>query len=194
MKDKSETVYQRLTGKGIFPHHFAFTLLMPFRNIFLSPKKLIKRLELKVDSNVLEIGPGPGYFSVDVAKAIPCGRLYLFDIQKEMLDIAKKRLEKRKISNVEYHLSNGFEFPYKANHFDVIFMITVLGEIENKEEYVKEIHRVLRKNGTISISEQFGDPDKMTIDEINELFAKNDFELYKKYGSKNNFTVNYIKL
>lgn len=38
-------------------------LLFPLRNIFLSPKKLIQRLELKEDHYVLEVGSGPGYFS-----------------------------------------------------------------------------------------------------------------------------------
>lgn len=47
------------SGKGIFPPKYAFTLLIPFRNIFLSPKKLIRRLALQDDHTVLEIGQVP---------------------------------------------------------------------------------------------------------------------------------------
>ena len=85
----------------MFPTKYAFTLLIPFRNIFLSPRKLIERLDIKEDHKVLEIGPGPGYFSTHVAKKLKNGRLVLLDIQQEMLDISKKRLNKRKIVNVE---------------------------------------------------------------------------------------------
>lgn len=82
---------------GVFPYQLAFTLLIPLRNIFLSPKTLIQRLELKKDYNVLEIGAGPGYFSSEVARAVPRGVLVLADIQQEMLDLAGKRLAGKRI-------------------------------------------------------------------------------------------------
>ncbi len=81
--------------KGVFPHEWAFTLLFPLRNIFLSPEKLIRRLDVKENYKVLEVGPGPGYFSIPVARKLKNGKLYLADIQSEMLEYAKKRFEKR---------------------------------------------------------------------------------------------------
>lgn len=36
-------------GKGVFPPQYAFTLLLPLRNLFLSPRKLIQRLHLADD-------------------------------------------------------------------------------------------------------------------------------------------------
>lgn len=194
MQGKYSDVFNRMVKKGVFPHQFAFTLLIPLRNIFLSPRKLIQRLELKENYNVLEVGPGPGYFSAQVAKAIPHGTLTLTDIQKEMLDFAEKRLAKKKISNVEYHLCNGVDFPFESNKFDVIYMVTVLGEVENKEQYIKEFFRLLRPNGILSISEQAGDADKMSIDEIKDLLSGSGFELAKLYGTENNFTINFRKI
>lgn len=194
MKEKYSRVFGRIAKKGaLFPPQLAFTLLIPVRNIFLSPKKLIKRLELKEKYNVLEVGPGAGYFSSEVAKAISNGKLVLTDIQEEMLAISEKRLTKKKIFNVEYHLCNGVTFPFENNEFDVIYMVTVLGEIENKQQYAKEFFRVLRPNGILSISEQPGDPDKMTIGEIKELLDYSGFKVDKLYGTKNNFTINFRK-
>lgn len=193
MKKKYADIFKRVTKEGIFPHQFAFTLLIPLRNIFISPKKLIQRLDLKENYNILEVGPGPGYFSSRVAKAIPYGKLTITDIQNEMLDIAKKRLDKKNISNVEYHLCNGVDFPFESNKFDLIFMVTVLGEIENKKEYIKEFFRVLCDDGTLSISEQAGDADKMSVDEIKELLHNSGFKFYKYYGTKKNFTINFRK-
>ncbi|WP_035571454.1 class I SAM-dependent methyltransferase, partial [Halonatronum saccharophilum] len=144
MKGKKSSVINRVAKKGVFPYQFAFTLLIPLRNIFLSPKKLIERLDLKDDYNVLELGVGPGYFSVKVAKSLSNGKLILADIQQEMLDIAQKRLTKKKVFNVEYHLCNGIDFPFEDDSFDVVYMVTVLGEVENKEGYIKEFYRLLR--------------------------------------------------
>jgi ubiquinone/menaquinone biosynthesis C-methylase UbiE len=64
----------------------------------------MERLELKENHIVLELGPGPGFFSVPFAKKLKNGKLVLADIQKEMLDYTKKRMAKRKLQNVEYYL------------------------------------------------------------------------------------------
>lgn len=177
--------------KGVFPYQWAFTLLIPLRNIFLSPKKLIERLDLKENYKVLEVGPGPGYFSIPIARKVKNGKLFLVDIQPEMLEYAERRLKKRKIENVEYHLCNGTTFDFIDEYFDVIFLVTVLGEVENKESYIKEFYRMLKRDGTVSVSELAGDPDKMSIEELRVLFEKHNFFIHAQYGNKRNFTINF---
>ena len=192
-KREKKDIAGRLAGKGVFPHEMAFTLLIPLRNMFLSPRQLIKRLELNQSSKVLEVGPGPGYFSVKVAKAIPQGELVLADIQQEMLDYAKKRVDKRGFNNVSYSLCDGQTFPFPDNHFDRIFMVTVIGEVENQKAYLKEFLRILRKGGILSISELAGDPDKMSTTEIKAICESAGFTLDKIHGSERNYTANFRK-
>jgi len=152
---------------------------------------LIKRLELSNDSIVLEVGPGPGYFSAHVAGAIPEGKLILTDIQRKMLDYARKRLNKKKITNVEFYQCDGNNFPFENNKFDRIFLVTVLGEVEHKREYIEEFYRLLKPGGLLSISEQAGDPDRMSISEIKDLLKDSGFELNKTFGNNKNYTVNF---
>jgi ubiquinone/menaquinone biosynthesis C-methylase UbiE len=191
--NKNSKSEKSFTGKGIFPYKFAFTLLIPLRNIFLSPKKLIERLELKEDFIVLEIGPGPGYFSIKVAQRLTQGKLVLADIQQEMLDYAKKRIEKRGLKNVEYKLCDGEKLKFSNEYFDRVFMVTVIGEVVQKEKYIHEINRILKKGGLLSISELAGDPDRMNIEELKELTAIGGLKLQKHFGSKKNYTINFIK-
>lgn len=193
MKKRDGGIFKRVTDKGIFPYQFAFTLLIPIRNIILSPKKLIRRLDLMKDYNVMEVGSGPAYFSAEIASIIPNGKLILTDIQEEMLKLARKRLSRKGITNIEYHLCNGLDFPFEDNKFDLIYMVTVLGEVENKEQYIREFFRMLRPGGVLSISEQAGDPDKMSIEEIKEIVYGFGFKFSKFYGTKNNFTINFRK-
>jgi ubiquinone/menaquinone biosynthesis C-methylase UbiE len=181
------------SGKGIFPHKYAFTLLTPLRNIFLSPKKLMKRLEIKMDSVVLEVGPGPGYFSIKIAKEVSKGKLVLADIQKEMLNYAKKRIDKKGFKNVVYYLCDGLIFNLPDSYFDRIFMVTVIGEVKNKEIYFGEFFRMLKAEGILSISELAGDPDKLKSNEIKILAEKAGFKFYKFYGNEENYTINFKK-
>lgn len=191
-KDK-QTVIERFSQKGVFPPQMAFTLLIPLRNIFLSPKKLLSRLELKEDDTVLELGPGPGYFSSKIANKLTKGVLYLADIQQEMLDHAKRRLDKKGIKNVRYNLCDGNTLPYSDSFFDVIYMVTVLGEVQNKQTYVLEFKRLMKTGGTLSISEQAGDPDKLSQEEIIKLMDGSGFDLVNIFGTARNFTLNFKK-
>jgi len=171
----------------------AFTLLIPLRNIFLSPKQLINRLSLAPDHQVLEVGSGPGYFSPSVAQAIPLGKLVLADIQQEMLLKAKKRLERKKIQNVNYFQCDGDHFDFPDESFDRIFLVTVIGEVENKEAYMLEFYRLLKPKGILSISELAGDPDKITSSDLKTLASKANFEPIQFFGTEKNYTLNFKK-
>ena len=190
----NQKVIKRFRSQGIFPYQFAFTLLIPLRNIFLSPKQLIERLELKKNFIVLEIGPGPGYFSLKVAQYLTKGKLILADIQEEMLAYAKKRIDKKGLKNVQYKLCDGEKLEFNDESFDRVFMVTVIGEVQNKDKYISEIHRTLKKDGILSITELAGDPDKMSIKELKELVTKYGFKLNIHFGSPKNYTANFIKL
>jgi ubiquinone/menaquinone biosynthesis C-methylase UbiE len=176
-------------SKGVFPYQWAFTLLCPLRNVFLSPKRLICRLGIKNTDRVLEVGSGPGYFSVPLARLLTQGMLTLADIQTEMLDYAKKRLTRAGLSNVDYHLCDGCRFDLPDTSFDVIFLVTVIGEIENKEDYLREFRRLLKPNGILSFSEQWGDPDKMSTSEIRILAEQAGFVFDRLYGNEWNYTI-----
>ena len=194
MEDNTkETVVKRFVSKGVFPHQLAFTLLIPLRNIFLSPKQLLERLELEENFSVLEIGPGPGFFSIKIAQRLKRGKLVLADIQEEMLRISRKRIKKKGLRNVEYKLCDGKSLDFSDESFDRVFMVTVIGEVENKELYIKEINRILKTGGIFSVSELAGDPDKISIEELKELVIPFGFEVYKQFGNKKNYTINFIK-
>ncbi len=181
------------SGKGVFPAKYAFTLLLPFRNVFLSPRKLLKRLDLQENHSVLEIGPGPGYFSTHIARKLSNGRLVLVDIQQQMLDICKKRMDKRQIYNVDYIVTDGVSLELEEDMFDRACMVTVIGEVENKGIYLQEICRTLKKDGVLSITELAGDPDKMSIEELTSLACGYGFEVDEIFGSRRNYTLNFKK-
>lgn len=82
-------------GRGVFPHQMSSVLDLPLRNILLSPRKLVARLALTDTSQVLEVGAGSGFYSVEVARRVSKGRLQLLDLQPEMLHKAQQKLEAR---------------------------------------------------------------------------------------------------
>jgi len=180
-------------GKGTYPSQISFLLNSPFRRLILSPQKLADRLHLKENFKVLEIGPGPGYFSVEVARRIPQGHLELFDLQEEMLEKAHRKIEAARLHNVGFTQGNAINLPYDENEFDVVFLVAVLGEVSNKERCLGAIYRVLKPSGLLSITEQPGDPDFLPLPVVRSLAEKQGFEFVESYGKKKNYTANFRK-
>lgn len=184
---------KRFFGKGVFPSCFAFTLLNPLRRLILSPEELVSRLELEKDFRVLELGPGPGYFSIEAAKNISEGELLLVDLQPEMLEKARSRLTQAGMENYSCRQGDAVDLPVADNSCDVVFLVTVLGEVSAPKICLQEVYRVLKPGGLLSITEQTGDTDYLSQSEVEELTAGTDFKFQKEYSGRGNYTVNYKK-
>lgn len=168
---------------GPIPFAQAGHLLHPLRRLILSPPGLVRRLSLEPDSAVLELGPGPGYFSIEVARAIPKGRLVLVDVQQEMLDMARRRLEDRGLTNVEYLKGDAVSLPLADSSVDVAFLVAVLGEVLEPGAALHELHRVLRRGGTLSLTEQMiGDPHALSRADMLKMAQEAGFSNPKTRG------------
>ena len=122
---------------------------------------------------------------------MPQGELVLADIQPEMLAIARRRLEKRHITNTSCQLCNGSSFPFADSSFDRIVLVTVLGEVRDRSAYLREFARLLTHDGLLSISEAAGDPDKLEQGELIALLTAHGFTPVRQYGNRRNYTVNF---
>lgn len=182
-------------ARGVFPHEMSFILELPWRNIVLSPLELVKRLPLTKTSRVLEVGAGSGFYSVAVAQAIPDGKLELLDLQKEMLEKARLKMESAGLKNVGYTLANADgQIPFETESFDVVFMVTVLGEVKDQKSLVREVNRLLRGNGILSVSEHLPDPDFVSLKKLRELLEKYGFKFSRRFGRSWAYTANFEKI
>lgn len=162
-------VWRRFSGRGTYPHELAVMLLFPLRRFVFSPEKLVRHLHLTPTSRVLEVGPGPGFFSVDVARAIPHGRLELVDIQIEMLQKARRRLRRTAERNTGYTQANAARLPFRSGAFDVAFLVAVLGEVPDPKACLASIAAVLQPGGLLVVAELTGDPDAITEEKLRTL-------------------------
>jgi CAAX protease family protein len=166
---KWKDVWSRFSGRGTYPHELAVMLLFPLRRIVFSPEKLVRHLHLTRTSRVLEVGPGPGFFSIDVARAIPAGRLELVDIQLEMLQKARERLRRADVRNTGYTRADAVTLPFRPGAFDVAFLVAVLGEVPDPKAGLASIAHVLRPGGLLLVVELPGDPDAVTEEQVRRL-------------------------
>ena len=175
----------RQQGESPFPYQAAFLLNNPIRRTLLKPARIIDKLGLAGSERVLELGPGPGYFSVEIASRLTGGRLELFDLQPEMLEKARHQLERARLSNVGFtagEASDGLPFP--DNTFDVAFLSAVIGEVPNKQACLRSLGQVLKPGGRLVFVEMFPDPDRLSVQELRDLAEPENFEFGGATGNR----------
>lgn len=186
-------IWSRAFGRGVFPHQMSWFLDVPGRGLIMSARTVAERLPVKPDAQVLEIGPGSGYYSVAVAKRIPNGGLTLLDIQQEMLDKSASKLKAAGVSNFSTRQSDGKSLPFEDGTFDALFMVTVFGEIEQRESFLKEVVRVLKDDGVLSITEHHPDPDFESAQQVAQSLQQHGFVPLQQLGWRWAYTVNATK-
>jgi uncharacterized protein len=183
--------WRRAVGRGVFPHQLAWFLELPLRRLVLSPQLLASRLPLRRDAAVLEIGVGSGYYAVEVARRIPGGHLELFDIQPEMLERCGARLASAGLANVGFTLGDGASLPFAAGRLDVVYMVTVFGELHDQDACLRGIRRVLKPTGVLSVSEHLPDPDFTSFPVLRRRVEGAGFRFIDRFGSRWAYTANF---
>jgi ubiquinone/menaquinone biosynthesis C-methylase UbiE len=150
---------------------------------FITRKRLAEALEPRPGERILEIGPGTGYYTADLASRLDGGTLEIFDIQQEMLDHAMRGVESRGLVNVRATRGDAQALPYEDESFDGAILVTVLGEIPDQEAALREIARVLKSGGRLVVGELFGDPHMVTSGKLRERAASAGLRFERRLGS-----------
>jgi ubiquinone/menaquinone biosynthesis C-methylase UbiE len=130
---------------------------------FITRPRLREALAPAPGERLLEVGPGTGYYALEVADWVaPEGRLDVFDLQQQMLDHTLRRAGERGIENIWPTQGDARELPYEDATFDAAYLVTVLGEIPDQDGALRELRRVVRPGGRIVVGELFGDPHMVT--------------------------------
>ena len=161
------------------------------------PFKIIQASGIKTGMKALEIGCGSGAFTTFVARAIGNdGIVYALDIQPKMLEQLKNKLnraENKDIRNISTVLASAYDLPFPDDSLDIVYMVSVFQEIPDKNKTLKEMKRVLKPGGILSISEFFIDPDYPFSSTTIKQGTKGGFEFDKVFGNFWNYTVRFLK-
>jgi ubiquinone/menaquinone biosynthesis C-methylase UbiE len=134
----------------------------------ITRSRLVEALEPRPGERILEVGPGTGYYTLDVAARNAPGTLDIFDIQQEMLDHTMRRAAAAELTNLIATHGNAEQLPYDDAAFDAAFLVTVLGEIPDQHAALRELARVIRPGGRLVVGELFGDPHRVSPGALRE--------------------------
>ncbi|MBN1375374.1 MAG: methyltransferase domain-containing protein [Dehalococcoidia bacterium] len=161
------------------------------------PEKIIADSGIRPGMQVLEIGCGSGAFTIAAARAAgQTGKIYALDAQQGMLNKLKAKLvreENSDIRNIEVIHKSAYELPFSDNSLDLVFLVTVLQEIPDKQRALREIKRVLKPDGIFSVSEYLPDPDYPWRATTRKMITQADFVTVSAYGNIWSYTIRFKK-
>jgi len=112
------------------------------------PSGLSKKFLTKCEGKVLDLGSGSGRHLTKIKN----GKMYLIDFSSEMLKLAKKKAQKKKIT-AEFIQADLTKLPFKDNFFDYAIIINSLHCLKpkNHKKAIKELCRVMKPNSKILV-------------------------------------------
>jgi len=178
--------FKERRNRAAFPASEAQILLNPARRLIQHPTSTVQAFSLKPGDTVLELGPGPGYFTPDAAAAVApgrqdksgtdfVGRVICLDLQPEMLAVLRGRMQalgvRDDLGRVDLVAGDATRLPLRDAAFDAAYLVAVLGEVPDQQAAVHELARILRPGGAVSFVETFTDPDYVRLTVMRRMTA-----------------------
>ena len=169
----------------------------PLRRLTQPPVRVIERSGVKPGMTVLDLGCGSGAFTLPVARVVEeRGKVYALDIQPAMLRQLERRLARagnHDIKNVELKQASAYELPLADGSLDLVMSVAAFHEIPDKPRALREVQRVLKKDGILALTELILDPDYPLASTTIKEGEAAGFVFDAKLGTFWDYTVRFRK-
>jgi predicted methyltransferase len=137
----------------LFPPENLGLLEGPDRAVWQKPDQIMDALGIADGSKVADIGAGAGWFTMRLARRVgPNGVVYSTDVQREMLDVIRRRVAREGLQNVRL-LQGGDDslgLP-SAGALDAVLAVDVYPEVKDRVTFLRNLATALKPDGRIGI-------------------------------------------
>lgn len=155
---------------------------------------IVEHLDIKPGMRVLDAGCGPGRVTIPLAKVVgPTGKVLAIDLQPLMLQRAREKANAVGLANIDFREAAIETGKMATAEFDRAVLVTVLGEIPNREAALREIYHALKPGGILSITEIIFDPHYQSHRAILQLADSSGFQEKAFFGNRLAFMLHLEK-
>ena len=153
----------------VMGHLAADWLERPEREQEENVSQAIENMGIQPDERIADIGAGSGYYTFRMARKVPEGKVYAVDIQPEMLDLMRQRIEAEGITNVELVTGSETSPNLEPNSVDLVTMVDVYHELSHPREVMENIVSALRPGGRFVLLEYRMEDPAVPIKRLHKL-------------------------
>ena len=130
--------------------------------LFRDPDKALKAAELEPGQKVLEVGCGPGFFTVPAARIVgEEGSVLAFDINPAAVEHVRRKIEEAGVTNARVIVADAAKTDLPAGSFDLAFVFGLARPIGDMAAIWAELYRLLKPQGTLSIEGRLRPPERL---------------------------------
>ena len=107
---------------------------------------IISRLKDKKYPNILELACGTGRVTANLAKSVNHDSLTATDLNKDMIEVAKKNVSDK---NIQWQVADALNLPFEKSSFDAVVCQFGIMFFPDKLKGLQEAHRVLKPGGKL---------------------------------------------
>ena len=126
-------------------------MLNPIREQALRPVDLIARLHLSPEARIADVGAGPGFLTLTLARAVPRGSVLATDIRADYLELAAERATAAGLRNVKTRVVPADRPALDVRSIDLVMLCQVDHYLSERVSYFKALAQALRPGGRIAI-------------------------------------------
>lgn len=141
----------------------------PTRETAELPGRVVRALELRSTDVVADIGAGTGYFTFRISPQVPLGRVYAVDIDPQMLDIIRARMQEEGVDNVVPVRGTVTDPNLPRAEVDVALIVFSYPQFSHPYEMMRHIYEALRPGGRVVLVEYRGEDSTIPIEPIFKL-------------------------
>jgi ubiquinone/menaquinone biosynthesis C-methylase UbiE len=140
-----------------------------------NPYRLLEAAGLKPGQKVVEVGCGPGFFTIPAAKiAGEKGLIYAVDVNHRAIKKVKEKIRKYGLNNIKPILGNAANSGLHDSNIDLAFIFGLRYVAGGLGNLVTEMHRILKAGGILSFEKTMGSDDKLVEEVEGAGFVKTE--------------------
>ena len=189
---------RHFAGPGPFPVWLASFFDNPVADSWSGVHTIINRAGISSGMRVIDAGCGPGRLTIPLALRVgPRGEVVALDVQEGMLSRVRERATEAGLTNVRTVTSPLEKCSHIAElqgaSFDRVLLVTVLGEIRDRDAALRGLYGALKPSGVLSVTELLLDPDYVPQGTVQRLAHRSGFQTDGYFGNPLMFTANFKK-
>lgn len=149
--------------------------LDPARAEWQKPDRVVKALGLKRGAVVADIGAGPGFWALRLARSVgTSGHVFAVEPEPHIIEILRERVTQARVANVTPVLGRADDPLLPPESCDVVLIVNTYHHFPDGPAFLRKVRHVLRRGGRI-VNVDFAKRETPVGPPVEHRVAREDF-------------------